>query len=100
MEIKRVPHIEKATIPDSDMSGWINELRNSELTEEQIDMMLSRLNKKYMEIKLLEPAVKEATLEIIDHFKKLGKELSDENLIAWENMIRSKLIRMLKGGEY
>ncbi len=41
----------KIRIPDRDMSGWIETLRNGGLNDGQIDLILAHLNKTYAEQK-------------------------------------------------
>ena len=50
--------IYKGKIPDDDMIGWIQSLREGGLTDKEIDEMLSKLNKTYAEKKGLNPVDK------------------------------------------
>jgi len=48
-KLKKGEEIVKARIPDKDMPGWIKTLREGGFSDEEIDLILSRLNKTYKE---------------------------------------------------
>lgn len=68
----------KASIPDSDMSGWINTLRNGGFTEEEMNAILLFLNETYRKIK--GPEIVEKKLKEIEKyiFEKCGRRLTSE----------------------
>ena len=78
--------IEKAIIPDEDVSGWMQALREGGFSDEEIDSMLEGLNQKYAEQKLPEK-IRESwdrivkTVERKRGFKMSGKE--KEELFAY-----------------
>ena len=67
-----------AKIPDQDVPGWINMLRENDFSDEEINGMLSRLNVEYSKASGIDPVEKE--LERIEkdlwerHRRKLDKE--------------------------
>ena len=46
-----VEKIEKLRIPDDDMPGWIQTLREGGFNDEEIDFIMSNLNKTYDRLK-------------------------------------------------
>ena len=70
--------IEKVTIPDSDMPGWIEVMRNSDLNQEEIDWFLARLNSTYAKAKGI-PDIEGELTEIEKYYEKeYGRRLTEE----------------------
>ena len=82
--------IGNAGIPDEDMKGWVESLAGSELSEEEIEAMLSDLNPAYAEIKG-EPRV-EAELQKIDSATaaRRGYGLTPEEKEYFRKAIKSR----------
>jgi len=75
-----VEKIENLQIPDDDMVGWINNLREGGFSQEEIDFMMPRLNKTYFESKSGE--VIEQELEAIkkEYENKFKQALNEDQL--------------------
>jgi len=83
----------KIKVPDKDMLGWIETLRNGGMSDEQINSVLSYLNRTYAEQKRL------PNIDIIDEkleqleeylFKTYGRELSEEQRAYLRKGIESR----------
>ena len=46
------PEIYKARIPDEDMVGWINTLKEAGFSEEEVDEIMTKLNFEYSRQKM------------------------------------------------
>lgn len=68
---------DKARIPDGDVIGWIESLRDAGLSNDEIDAMISRLNKTYRE-KSSGDYVEEELKKIEETVKSHGGRLSEE----------------------
>ena len=79
----------KMHIPNNDMPGWIEALRSSDLSEEEIKGVLSYLNQDYK--KLINPAEKE--LEKLEKYLKenYNKTLSEEQRDYLRKQIEERL---------
>lgn len=49
--MEKIEHIVRMTVPDSEMQGWLNVLREGGLSEEEVDAMMVRLNETYRDIR-------------------------------------------------
>lgn len=69
--------ITKITIPDEDMPGWIEVLRQTGFTDAEMDEIFGRLNKEYRKVKGKKRA--EILVEELDKymFAKRGTGLSE-----------------------
>lgn len=68
------------SIPDDDMAGWIKTLREGNFSQDEIDAILSHLNKPYRDQKFpkeqrIEEELKKIEADLKD---KYGKILNDE----------------------
>lgn len=80
--------VEKASIADEDVPGWIEALKQGgDMTQEEIDFMLSNLNKSYA--RALNPNWMEDEIDQIDrfYFHHTKKRLTDED----KQRLRAKL---------
>lgn len=48
--MEKIEQIVRMAVPDNDMRGWLNVLREGGLSEEEIDQMMVRLNETYRNI--------------------------------------------------
>lgn len=70
--------IEKVTIPDSDMPGWIEIMQNSGLSQEEIDSFLARLNSTYAKAKGI-PDIEGELAKMEEYLEKEhGRRLTEE----------------------
>ena len=84
--------IERLRIPDSDMAGWIEALRKSDLTEEQIDRMLTHLNRNYADAKGVDNIVEEELGRLREYLLKEHQQtLSPEQEEYLRKSIESRL---------
>ena len=67
--------IERVTIPDSDMRGWIEALHNSGLTQAELDAFFARMNATY--------AKQKSTPDIEGELAELEEQLRTEHGIRW-----------------
>ncbi len=82
---------DKAQIPDNDMPGWIQTLREGGLTDEEIDKMLIRLNKEYAKQKGAD-VVEQELKNIEDEFvAKSGRYLNEDEKEYFKKGIRERL---------
>ncbi len=90
MTAEKIPHIEKITLPDSDMPGWIEVFRNSDMKPEEIDFVLSQLNQTYAEKKGIVNV--DAELKKIESrlLKEHGRMLTDEQREYMKQSILSR----------
>lgn len=89
-EFRPGERIEKISIPDSDMPGWIEAIHNSGLSQEELDAFFSRLNFTYAKEKGIidiDAEVKQVAEYIL---KEYGRQLSDEQLEYIRTGIRQK----------
>lgn len=49
--MENLERITKISIPDEDAANWINTLRESNLSDEKIDLIMVKLNETYRELK-------------------------------------------------
>ncbi|TAN57988.1 hypothetical protein EPN15_02390 [Patescibacteria group bacterium] len=82
---------DKAHIPDNDMPGWIQALREGGLTDEEIDKMFIRLNKEYAKQKGAD-VVEQELKNIEDEFiAKSGRYLNEDEKEYFKKGIRERL---------
>jgi len=83
--------IVKARIPNEDMPGWIQTLRDGNFTDQEIDMILSNLNADYRKAK--NPNFIEEELgKLIKYFRKEHKRiLSPKEIEYLRKSIESRL---------
>jgi len=95
-------HIEGLQIPDSDLPGWLEELRNSKLTDEEIDEILMHLNQTYLREKMVKPAAQEILKEIEEHLAEKGQILDEDQRSYWRRGLEERLeteFRQSRGGK-
>jgi hypothetical protein len=74
----RISEPANAQIPDSDMPGWIETLRQAGLTEKETELFLSRMNATYGDM-VGNPHVEQELKRIVDKiWKNEGRALSEE----------------------
>lgn len=85
--MKGIEKITKISIPDDNMSEWMNVLREGGLNEDEVDAILLHLNKTYRELKA--PFIVECEIEKIKEglIKEYKYYLNDEQ----EQLIRREL---------
>jgi hypothetical protein len=90
MKMEKFESVQKMKIPDDDMVGWINVLRDGGFSQEEIDSMLAHLNKTYRE--MTGNKIVEKELEDLREYlkKKHGKDLSQEQLEYYRKVFESK----------
>jgi hypothetical protein len=85
---------EKASIPDSDMEGWISTLREAGFSDKELDSILSRLNRTYAEQKgkpHIEERIEEDLKEIDTKTKeRRGHGLTEEEKEYFRHSIRTR----------
>ncbi len=83
-------HITKANVPDDDMPSWINTLKEGGFSDEEMDYLLSYLNKTYRQIKGSE--VVERELENTEKYlrEKYGRRLNPEQRQCLRKGIESR----------
>ena len=88
--INQPDHIIKANVPDDDMPGWINALKEEGFSDEEIDYLFSYLNKTYRQIK--GPEVVERELKTIENYiwEKYGRKLNPEQRRCLREGIESR----------
>lgn len=70
--------IDKARIPDEDVSGWMQTLREGGFSNEEIDLMLGGLNQEYAEQKLPKE-IRESWNRVVKTVEeKRGLKMSEE----------------------
>ena len=82
---------DKAQIPDNDMPGWIQTLREGGLTDEEIDKMLIHLNKESAKQKgadVVEQELKKVEEEFV---AKSGRYLNKDEKEYFKKGIRERL---------
>lgn len=67
--IKKNEQIVRARIPDDDLPGWIGTLKDGGFTQEEIDLVISGLNKKYLEERKPEMVEREL-VKVMREFRK------------------------------
>ncbi|MBS3902944.1 MAG: hypothetical protein KGZ30_01045 [Anaplasmataceae bacterium] len=85
--------IEKVSIPDNDMPGWINVLREGGLNDEEINTMLSRLNQTYATLKEQEVVDRELQRMDAEIEERRGSGLTEEEREALRAGIQSRFTR-------
>lgn len=77
---RRFEKIIKARIPDEDMPGWIETLRQGGFSDEEMDLILENLSPTYK--KMRHPDFVEKGLEKLkeDLSQKIGRELTEEEI--------------------
>lgn len=89
---KNIGKIKRITIPDRDMQNWIKALRESDLTEEQMDRMLAHLNRTYAGAKGIEEVVEKELEKLKEYLRKEhGKKLTEEQEEYLRKSIESRL---------
>lgn len=89
-------HIESISIPDSDVLGWMQTLRESGLSQEEIDRFLARLNAAYREgLDPMSPQVEQELTEIIryieqEHGRTVTPELREYLRAGIEQRLRGQ----------
>ncbi|MDD4995875.1 MAG: hypothetical protein PHW15_00145 [Patescibacteria group bacterium] len=80
----------EASIPDEDVFGWIESLKRGGMSEEEIDLILERLNYYYRKAK--NHLSVEEELEIInkEHFAKHGRPLDSEQKEYFRKGLKTK----------
>lgn len=68
--------IVKARIPDDDLPGWIGTLKDGGFTQEEIDLVISGLNKTYLEERKPEMIERELVKIMREYRKEKGKILT------------------------
>jgi len=83
--------IEKMGIPDDDIAGWMESLREGGFSNEEIDSILEKTNLNYS--KARHPNFIEDELEKIktEFLKDHGKELTPEEIEYFRKGIKSRL---------
>lgn len=87
-------HITKIRIPDSDVSGWINSLREGgDLGQEQIDGILARLNETYADLKgVIKEKVEQELLEFQGFLgKRYGRIMDPEQAAQVRKIIEDRI---------
>ncbi len=80
--------VAKMRIPDADMQGWIESLREGNLDDREIDEILSHLNPTYKE-QNFSPRMKESLKEFVTLIEEsAGRKLTPEE--------RTKIVEKLK----
>lgn len=80
--------VAKARIPDADMSGWIESLREGGFDDKEIDEIFLQLNPAYKEQKF-SPRMKEAFNEFVTLIEEsTGRKMTTEE--------RAKIVEKLK----
>ena len=76
--MNRESEIYKASIPDDDMTGWIESLRLGGFSEQEVDDILANLNKTYARAKGV--GLIEAELEKLENYlqQKHGRKITPE----------------------
>lgn len=78
--IKKNEQIVGARIPDEDLPGWIGTLKDGGFTQEEIDMIISGLNKKYLEERKPEMVERELVKIMKEFRKEKGTILTPEEI--------------------
>ncbi|MDP2934270.1 MAG: hypothetical protein Q8N59_00645 [bacterium] len=78
--LKKGEEIVKARILDEDLPGWIGTLKDGGFTQEEIDMIVSRLNKTYLEERKPEMVERELKKLKKQFFEEYGKILTPEEI--------------------
>ena len=73
---------DKMSIPDDDVIGWMQTLREEGLNDQEIDTFLKNLNKEYWE-RTLDPKIKKSIedrvlVELKSYEKQLGRRLTED----------------------
>jgi hypothetical protein len=91
-QIKSGEKIGRLRIPDGDMPDWIKTLRESDMTEEQIERMLIHLNRTFAEGKGVKDIVEKELEGLKEYLKKEhGRELTDEQEEYLRKSIETRL---------
>lgn len=83
--------IEKASIPDEDIPGWIEALKKGgDMTQEEIDGILSHLNTSYA--RALNPNWLEETIDHLDslYFTRTKQRLTEEHRAHIREKLQTK----------
>lgn len=83
--------IERIKIPDDDMPGWINTLREGGFSDNEIDTILTNLNKTYANIKNNQYIEKELSKMNEEIEKRRGYSLTDEEKESLKKGIASRI---------
>ena len=82
---------DKAQIPNNDMPGWIQTLREGGFTDEEIDRMLIRLNKEYAKQKGADVVEEELKIVEKEFVAKSGRYLNEDEKEYFKKGIRERL---------
>ena len=89
--LRQKEEIIKMRVPNENVSEWMETLRKGGFTDEEINMIMSSLNKEYM--KASNPHFVENELEKLKNYfsKEYGRILTVEEIKYLENGIKSRL---------
>ena len=83
--------IERTGIPDEDVPSWIKTLRDGGFSDEEIDVMLSRLNVEYAKGAGINVVEKELERIEKDLLKTHGRKLTEEQRKYMRKSISNRL---------
>ena len=89
-KLGRNEKIVKARIPDEDLPGWIGTLKDGGFTQEEIDMIISGLNKKYFEERKPEIIERELVKIMKEYREEKGAILTPEEIDYLKASIESR----------
>jgi hypothetical protein len=95
IKLKRNEDIVGAKIPDDDLSNWIETLKDGGFTQEEIDIIVSGLNKAYAKRRRSELIDEEMRKTEEELFKKSGKLLASEDA----DWLKKRIERRFEGEE-
>lgn len=85
-------HIESISIPDSDILGWMQVLREGGLSQEEIDQFLARLNATYREgLDPMSPEVERELDALVAHIENHGNTVTEEQRAYLRRGIEERL---------
>ena len=93
MSEKNIERIERIRVPDDDVPGWLKTLQDGGFTEEEIQGIMSHLNKAYAESSEQTLAMIEAEVrEIVDYIRtKYGRILDPDQVEHLRRGVRERL---------